>query len=175
MASQFKITGIGPKNAAGGLLIFTVLPTPFKVSAEWLTEQGRMPEVDDAVEMDSNGSIKLLTVEKPAIDTIVDKVEAQEPEKKSLGSAGSAIFSSYQGKPIIVHASEITAVGEADSDGNRELTLAGGGTRIATADMMSRMVPVSGDYWVIVPQADGNYEYINPKAVFEAKYSPIEQ
>lgn len=39
----------------------------------------------------------------------------------------------------------------------------------ATPDMMSRMKPSVGDYWVI--QSDG-YIYLNPKEVFERKYSP---
>src|SRR5258708_4388023 len=46
-----------------------------------------------------------------------------------------------------------------------------GNRRHATADMCARMAPQEGDYWVI--QADG-YEYLNPKAVFERKYSPKE-
>ena len=36
-----------------------------------------------------------------------------------------------------------------------------------TPDMMSRMNPKEGDYWVI--QSDG-YIYLNPKDVFERKY-----
>lgn len=37
----------------------------------------------------------------------------------------------------------------------------------ATPEMMSRMTPVIGDYWVV--QSDG-YVYLNPKDVFERKY-----
>lgn len=40
----------------------------------------------------------------------------------------------------------------------------------ATPDMTSRMTPVVGDYWVV--QSDG-YVYLNPKSVFERKYSPV--
>lgn len=40
----------------------------------------------------------------------------------------------------------------------------------ATPEMAARMTPVSGDYWVV--QSDG-YIYLNPKAVFERKYSEI--
>lgn len=36
-------------------------------------------------------------------------------------------------------------------------------------EMMSRITPAVGDYWVI--QSDG-YMYLNPKDVFERKYSP---
>jgi hypothetical protein len=40
----------------------------------------------------------------------------------------------------------------------------------ATAAMCSRMTPKVGDYWVI--QSDG-YVYLNPKEVFERKYSAL--
>jgi hypothetical protein len=40
----------------------------------------------------------------------------------------------------------------------------------ASNSMLSRYTPVPGDY--LVTQDDG-YEYVNPKAVFERKYSPI--
>lgn len=40
----------------------------------------------------------------------------------------------------------------------------------ATPEMLSRISPQIGDYWV--RQEDG-YEYLNPKAVFEKKYSPL--
>ncbi len=42
----------------------------------------------------------------------------------------------------------------------------------ATPDMISRMTPVVGDYWVV--QADG-YIYLNPKDVFLRKYRPKEE
>lgn len=38
-----------------------------------------------------------------------------------------------------------------------------------TEAMMSRMIPVVGDYWVI--RSDG-YIYLNPKDVFECNYRP---
>ena|SRR5271155_583486 len=40
----------------------------------------------------------------------------------------------------------------------------------ATAEMSARMTPIVGDYWVI--QEDG-YVYLNPKSVFERKYSSV--
>lgn len=40
-----------------------------------------------------------------------------------------------------------------------------------TEEMMARMEPQIGDYWVI--QSDG-YVYLNPKDVFERKYRPME-
>jgi hypothetical protein len=51
------------------------------------------------------------------------------------------------------------------------LTLDNGEIVRATPDMTARMHPHPGDYWVI--QSDG-YVYLNPKDVFERKYSPIE-
>lgn len=39
----------------------------------------------------------------------------------------------------------------------------------ATPEMCARMMPTPGDYWVV--QSDG-YVYLNPKKVFEEKYSP---
>lgn len=38
---------------------------------------------------------------------------------------------------------------------------------------MSRMIPVVGDYLVRTNQPDV-YEYLNPKHVFEAKYTKVE-
>lgn len=48
------------------------------------------------------------------------------------------------------------------------LAIDNGESVIATAEMTSRMTPVVGDYWVV--QSDG-YIYLNPKDVFERKYS----
>lgn len=50
------------------------------------------------------------------------------------------------------------------------LHLDDGATYVPPAEMMARYVPCSGDY--LVTQEDG-YEYLNPKDVFERKYSPI--
>jgi hypothetical protein len=41
---------------------------------------------------------------------------------------------------------------------------------LLTPEMLARITPVSGDY--LVTQEDG-YVYINPKDVFERKYSPL--
>lgn len=51
------------------------------------------------------------------------------------------------------------------------LQLEDGQIVVATPDMTSRMTPVVGDYWVV--QSDG-YAYLNPKNVFERKYSRID-
>lgn len=77
----------------------------------------------------------------------------------------------YQAKPITVDAYKISRIGESWPNGNLQLFLERrNGPEIikeALPDMMSRMRPIEGDYWVIAP--DG-YEYLNPKAVFESKY-----
>ena len=86
----------------------------------------------------------------------------------------------YQANPVIVDAYRIASVQKRD-DGAFFLrfeigidepltgsTLAAG---IASPDMVARMTPKVGDYWVI--QSDG-YTYLNPKDVFERKYSPVE-
>ncbi len=80
-------------------------------------------------------------------------------------------MSKYIGNPVEVDAFKITKVGPlADQGGNfRILTLEDGKLVQADAGMMSRMTPVVGDYWVI--QSNG-YIYLNPKEVFERKYSP---
>jgi hypothetical protein len=52
------------------------------------------------------------------------------------------------------------------------LLLSDGRVVTATPDMTSRMTPVVGDYWVV--QADG-YVYLNPKNIFERKYSAAPQ
>lgn len=51
------------------------------------------------------------------------------------------------------------------------LELENGEVVTAAPEMTSRMTPIIGDYWVI--QSDG-YIYLNPKTVFERKYSPLE-
>lgn len=76
----------------------------------------------------------------------------------------------YQANPVIVNAFKITEI-EDDGDGHMSITLDNGEDVTATPDMLSRIKPAVGDYWVI--QSDG-YIYLNPKDVFERKYSPYE-
>jgi hypothetical protein len=45
-----------------------------------------------------------------------------------------------------------------------------GENAIATPEMTARYTPKTDDYWVV--QSDG-YVYLNPKDVFERKYSPL--
>jgi hypothetical protein len=76
----------------------------------------------------------------------------------------------YRANPVVVDAAKILIVQDADSAGDRNLTLDDGRKVTASAAMLSRMTPTEGDYYVI--QADG-YVYLNPKDVFERKYSPV--
>ena len=78
----------------------------------------------------------------------------------------------YQANPITVEAAVITQVIPVLCTGGAHLTLDDGQTTTATAAMLSRYEPVPGDYWVV--QDDG-YEYVNPKSVFERKYSLIDE
>ncbi|CAG2132421.1 hypothetical protein [Cupriavidus numazuensis] len=52
-----------------------------------------------------------------------------------------------------------------------QLRLEDGSGYTALSDMTARYIPVPGDYLVV--QEDG-YAYLNPKDVFERKYSPIQ-
>ena len=81
----------------------------------------------------------------------------------------------YKANPVIVTAHRIVSIktrqlgGIKDFDG--EVTLDNGETKKLECGMLARYVPVEGDYYVI--QSDG-YVYLNPKDVFEHKYSPLE-
>lgn len=76
----------------------------------------------------------------------------------------------YQANPVIVDAFAITDIGY--EEGECCLVLDNGDEVTATPEMRSRMEPKEGDYWVV--QSDG-YIYLNPKDVFERKYSPYER
>ena len=72
----------------------------------------------------------------------------------------------YVANPVIVDAYKIKEISK-----YRGLHLENGEYVTATKEMISRIAPKVGDYWVI--QEDG-YIYLNPKEVFERKYSPVE-
>lgn len=176
MPKEHQITGLGPKQSDGSVEIFTVLPKPFNVTAAWLAEQSKAPAVGEVIEVSDTGALTLVTEAQAIADKADDEPNADGTQKKSHTSSfsgdgsGTSHFSTYRGRPIVVHAAEITAVGDLESDGSLVVTLTGGGTKTASPEMISRFVPSIGDYWVIVPQDGGNYEYLNPKAVFEGKY-----
>jgi len=76
----------------------------------------------------------------------------------------------YKANPVIVYAFKIVSVSPETGNGNMHIATDDGQNRQADAPMLSRYSPKAGDYWVI--QSDG-YEYVNPKEVFERKYSPV--
>jgi hypothetical protein len=81
----------------------------------------------------------------------------------------------YVANPVIVDAFQIVKVEPmppADPPLERNLMLDDGRIVKATVEMMARMEPKVGDYWVI--QSDG-YIYLNPKEVFERKYRPFNE
>lgn len=75
----------------------------------------------------------------------------------------------YQANPVIVDAYKITRV-KTDENNIYYLKLNNGAWVTPTNEMMARYKPTVDDYWVI--QEDG-YIYLNPKDVFERKYSLI--
>jgi hypothetical protein len=87
----------------------------------------------------------------------------------------------YSANPVIVDAFKIVSVGpvlavttvfrdgHVEYEGSQHLALENGENVIASAEMRARMSPAPGDYYVV--QSDG-YPYLNPKEVFERKYSP---
>lgn len=82
----------------------------------------------------------------------------------------------YVANPVEVTAYPIVGISPIRADGAFELTIADRGSEaqhvVATKEMVSRMTPKLDDYWVI--QSDG-YIYLNPKEVFERKYSPKQE
>jgi hypothetical protein len=77
----------------------------------------------------------------------------------------------YIANPVEVDAFVITGIGNNLGENfGQEVKVDDGSTRLITPEQMARMTPVVGDYFVI--QSDG-YIYINPKTVFERKYSQI--
>ena len=78
----------------------------------------------------------------------------------------------YVANPVVVDAWVIEGV-KLIGNGTVELDLRDypHSPYFAGRDMTARYIPVLGDY--VVMQADG-YVYLNPKAVFERKYRPLE-
>lgn len=76
----------------------------------------------------------------------------------------------YVANPVEVEAFVVTKVESLISSDSLRLTLDDGQMVVATPDMIARMAPAPGDYWVI--QSDG-YIYLNPKGVFERKYRKV--
>ena len=84
----------------------------------------------------------------------------------------------YIANPVEVQAFKITSLELREARPDSEFgnpwgtaVLENGETVIIEQEMTARYRPVVGDYWVI--QEDG-YTYLNPKEVFERKYSAFE-
>lgn len=75
----------------------------------------------------------------------------------------------HTANPVRVNAATILEVSELGT-ANLMLRLSDGRNYEADTSMTVRYCPVPGDY--LVTQEDG-YEYLNPKDVFERKYSEI--
>lgn len=195
----YALTGIGPTNQVdGSIALFTVRPAPFIATAEWLAAQSKHPEMGDKLEVHENGDHVLVTeaqaVGDEAAGLTVDPTITDDTQKKSLGaddlgngSENSPArqnlengFKLYQAKPLQCSAAEITEVMPSTAGANSySIGFADGSFKTATAEMTSRMIPQVGDYWVISRlgtanvQPHGEYDYLNPKAVFESKYEPV--
>jgi len=74
----------------------------------------------------------------------------------------------YVANPVIVDAYKIIDI--RSIDGDLHLDLDNGVVFKVENEMRARMYPVAGDYLVI--QEDG-YQYLNPRDVFERKYSRV--
>lgn len=74
----------------------------------------------------------------------------------------------YVANPVEVDAEIIVGVGPMRSTGGLTVTLQSGNTFDCDKGMIARYIPRKGDY--LVKQSDG-YVYLNPKDVFERKYS----
>jgi hypothetical protein len=74
----------------------------------------------------------------------------------------------YIANLVEVDAYQIVHVGDADNDGSLYVGFGDGRTAKVTGEMLSRMKPKPADYYVV--QSDG-YIYLNPKEVFERKYT----
>jgi hypothetical protein len=187
--TQFVIRKLSPINDDGSQDIWVEgSPKPFHVTAEWLKAQPHGVEIGDTLTF--TGTTLSVDPAQPAEAQPMTEPTQGPPvkqappapaaddtaQKKTDGGegleVGSRLFQpNYRANPVEVEASEIVSVaGAMNADGSLNLALANGSNVIAHPDMLSRITPAVGDYWVV--QADG-YVYLNPKAVFERKYSPI--
>jgi hypothetical protein len=77
----------------------------------------------------------------------------------------------YVANPVIVDAYKIVEIIRKMSRQSITLILDNNDEVIANPEMLARYIPVVGDYWII--QSNG-YIYLNPKDVFERKYSSLD-
>lgn len=76
----------------------------------------------------------------------------------------------YVANPVVVDAFVITGFEENPEMACTDAMFEDAPTVHLTPEMMARYTPILGDYYVI--QDDG-YAYVNPKNVFERKYSKV--
>jgi hypothetical protein len=74
----------------------------------------------------------------------------------------------WRANPFVVDAHIIIEVSPVSPDGTMTLHLQTGELFLATKGMLARFTPSEGDYVVVQP---GGYTYLNPKAVFEQKFT----
>jgi len=86
-------------------------------------------------------------------------------------SEGQCFNATHVANPVRVNVSVICNVGEQDENGSLNVVTEDGYWHLLSAAMISRHVPVIGDY-IVIQERDG-YKYVNPKEVFESKYSVI--
>lgn len=187
MTTQFKIERLSAINDDGSQDIWVEgRPNPFHVSSEWLAAQPHGVEVGDT--LTHNGQTFTLDPAQPTEASMQEPTQgptvkqttqapaADPAQKKTDGGEGLEVGSktfqpNYRANPVEVEAFEIVSVaGMTNPDGSLNLALSNGTNVSAHPDMLARITPALGDYWVV--QEDG-YVYLNPKLVFQRKYSPI--
>lgn len=130
--------------------------TPFHVDAEWVKSQGKEVEAGDIMNDEGN------------------RLTVQAAPDGENAPASPSLYR-YRANPVEVSAYRITEVAKkANKDGSLAVTLENGDEVVAEEGMLSRITPSVGDYWVV---GDDNYIYLylNPKEVFERKYSAVAQ
>lgn len=188
--NRTQITGLGPVMADGSRKIFDKEPKPFIATKEWLDAQTVKPAMGDYLEIAEDGSVTVVAessvraaapnepnepMAAPAQPVREPDAEQSADQKKTAGEKelanGSDPAPTHRAKPIEVYAYEIVSVAdEKNEDGSLNLALSNGVNVKAEPEMLARILPKIGDYWVI--QRDG-YVYLNPKEVFERKYERI--
>ncbi|CDT52796.1 hypothetical protein VCR15J2_390023 [Vibrio coralliirubri] len=76
----------------------------------------------------------------------------------------------FYSKLRIVEALEIKSIEELG--GSLIATLEDGQNKVLSSEMVSRYLPIKGDYYV---SSEEGYCYVNPKSVFESHYDSVEE
>lgn len=123
---------------------------------------GEMPVVGDYLVVPEKGPMRL----QRAADMPQPELSPETPLQMV------PVVGRYIANPVEVEAYVIASVGLREDQDGLDVALSNGVNVHATAAMVARFMPQAGDYWVVQP--DG-YIYLNPKDVFERKYSPVMQ